>query len=131
MNEFLVVDDSAAVRANLKAAITNAHPSANVLEAATAKEAISAMKDGTARIVFLDIMLTDQGGGLQVAQKLLDKSPETRIIITTGLSRDHPEVVEVINLGAFSYLQKPFRKQAVMEIFDEIDSEENRLNRIR
>ena len=131
MIEYLVVDDSAAVRATLSAAIRQARPASNVVEAADADTALEVMKDGVGRVVFLDMMLTAEGGGTHVADALLAAAPTTRIIITTGLANDHPEVTQVINLGAFAYLQKPIRRDAITSVLDDIDQEDNRLNRIR
>lgn len=131
MIEYLVVDDSAAVRAMLRAAIVQARPASTVQEAETAEAALHIMADGTQRVVFLDMMLTDQGGGANVAQQILAQAPETRVIITTGLASDHADVTSVINMGAFAYLQKPIRKEAINAVLDDIDQEDNRLNRIR
>jgi DNA-binding NarL/FixJ family response regulator len=131
MSYFLVIDDSPTIRDTLKAIIRSIDPSSKVAEAATEKEALETLQKARPDVVFLDMMLTDEGGGLEVGAAAVAKWPTTKVVILTGLSQDDPQVRKAVSMGAFAYLQKPIRREKVQKLFDSLDFEADRLRRIR
>ena len=131
MSRYLLVDDSPTVRLTLAAAIRNARKGiTDVREAGDAKEALVAFKEHRPDVVFLDMMLPGDSG-LHVLQKMLQANPAAKIVLVTGLASDHPDIVQAIATGAFGYLQKPARTDAVRKVLNDIETEAGRFSRIR
>ena len=132
MPSYLVVDDSKPIRmvlaSSLKAA---AGPGTEVLEADTDEKALQLFLDHPVEVVFLDMVMGDLGTNLHLLKTMLQARPEARIVLTTGLEREHPDVVAAISEGAFSYLRKPIRVDGVREVLSQVDAETGRSERIR
>jgi two-component system, response regulator YesN len=66
----------------------------------------------------IDVVLTDISmpnvSGLELLQHVLEKYPRTLVIIISGLS-DQEHAQNLIKLGAFDCLVKPFRLEVVEE----------------
>ncbi|HUR64463.1 MAG TPA: response regulator [Candidatus Thermoplasmatota archaeon] len=131
MSRYLLVDDSPTVRLTLAAAIRNARKGVtDVKEAGDAKAALAEFKTHRPDVVFLDMMLPGDSG-LKVLDKMLEANPAAKVVLVTGLASDHPDVVQAIANGAFGYLQKPTRTDAVRKILNDIETEAGRFSRIR
>jgi putative nucleotidyltransferase with HDIG domain len=72
----------------------------------TVKDACAAVKKKRYDIVFLDLGLPD-GSGFAVLEKIVDGSPDTLIVVITGVHDIHT-AVHAIRKGAFDYITKPF-----------------------
>ncbi|HLE47071.1 MAG TPA: response regulator [Candidatus Thermoplasmatota archaeon] len=132
MRTYLIVDDSATVRITLKAAIAAADTTQpRILEARNAPIAITEFRMNNVDVVFLDMMLGPDMNGRELLQLMLNEKPEQKVILVTGLGRDHPDVVGAVSLGAFSFVQKPIRNDAIKRVLTELDTEEGRAGRIR
>jgi DNA-binding NtrC family response regulator len=129
----LLVDDSPTIRLTLAAAIQKATRSpVELREAADAKTALKIFSAENPDAVFLDMMLAEQDvDGLQVQREMLAKNPAARIVLCTGLPANDPRVVKGIQEGAFAYLPKPARSEAVRKILNEMEAESGRFGRIR
>lgn len=131
MSRYLLVDDSPTVRLTLAAAIRNARKGvADIKEAGDAKAAISEFAAHRPDVVFLDMMLPGESG-LKVLERMLQTNPSAKVVLVTGLASDHPDVVQAIASGAFGYLQKPARTDAVRKVLNDIETEAGRFSRIR
>ncbi|MEA3143014.1 MAG: two-component system, chemotaxis family, chemotaxis protein CheY [Thermoplasmata archaeon] len=131
MSRYLLVDDSPTVRLTLAAAIRNARKGVtDVKEAGDAKAALAEFKTHRPDVVFLDMMLPGDSG-LKVLDKMLEANPAAKVVLVTGLASNHPDVVQAIANGAFGYLQKPTRTDAVRKILNDIETEAGRFSRIR
>jgi len=74
--------------------------------AATGKEALHSIKEQGFNVALIDLKLGDISG-LEVIQEIKECSPNTQCILITGhASRE--SAIEAINLGAYSYVQKPY-----------------------
>ena len=72
------------------------------------------LKHAKCQAAILDIWMP-QMNGLEVQARLRRDSPETRIIFITG--RDDPSVRRTaLDSGAFAFLTKPFRDEALLEV---------------
>jgi two-component system chemotaxis response regulator CheY len=103
----LIVDDSSAVRAFVRASLEDAG-FARVQEAETGFEALRLLASNTFDVVFVDVNMPDINGLELLA--FMKKSPRQqaarRILISTQL--DGPDSKRGIELGADAFLQKPF-----------------------
>jgi SARP family transcriptional regulator, regulator of embCAB operon len=123
VRRFLVVDDSPTVRLMLKAAIRKAVDGADVDEADAPDAALARFRETNPDVVFLDMVLGNDGTGAQTLDRILGERPEARIVLVTGLPQDHPDVVAAISRGAFAFVAKPVRNEAVRAVLDQVREE--------
>jgi two-component system, OmpR family, KDP operon response regulator KdpE len=99
----LVVDDEAAIRRFLRAALAAHH--FQVFEATTGQEALSGAIAHRPDVVILDLGLPDMGG-IEVTRKLREWSKIPIIILSV---REHEQdKISALDAGADDYLTKPF-----------------------
>ncbi|HEX2066616.1 MAG TPA: response regulator [Candidatus Thermoplasmatota archaeon] len=131
MARYLLVDDSPTVRLTLAAAIRNARKGvADIQEAGDAASALVAFSAHRPDVVFLDMMLPGDSG-LQVLRRMLEANPAAKVVLVTGLAAGHPDVVQAVAGGAFGYVQKPIRTDAVRKVLNDVETEAGRFSRIR
>lgn len=103
----LIVDDSNAVRAFVRASLEGAD-FARVLEAETGFEALRLLASNKFDVVIVDVNMPDINGLELLA--FMNKSPRQqgarKILISTQV--DGPDVKRGSELGADAFLQKPF-----------------------
>lgn len=100
----LLVDDHAIVRAGLRLVLQSAEDFEVVGEADTAAAAVATVERDHPDVVLLDINLPD-GSGLEVAERVREIAPETRILVLSV--HDDLEVVkESVRIGAHGFLRK-------------------------
>jgi two-component system invasion response regulator UvrY len=99
----LLVDDHAVMRSGLRR-LLGGLPDAEILEAATGREALAAVRAGRPDMVLLDLGLPDLGG-LELLRRLLLERPALRIVVFSM----HPEAfraAQALRAGAAGYLSK-------------------------
>jgi DNA-binding NtrC family response regulator len=111
MNNVLIVDDEAAMRAALEASFRRR--GWRVQTAACVSEALTKFRSAPSAVVVTDMRMTD-GDGLQVMQGVRAFVPETPVILLTAYG-SVPGAVQAIREGACDYLQKPIS-------FEELES---------
>ncbi len=91
-----------------------------VLTAVNGQEAVNIAKsyDGKIDLVLLDIILPDIEGG-EVYPQLMQARPNLKVIVCSGYSVDGP-AREILDLGAQSFLQKPFSLKSLLEKLEEV-----------
>jgi two-component system chemotaxis response regulator CheY len=103
----LIVDDSSAVRAFVRASLEDAG-FARVQEAETGFEALRLLASNTFDVVIVDVNMPDINGLELLA--FMRRSPRQqaarKILISTQM--DGPDAKRGIDLGADAFLQKPF-----------------------
>ena len=103
----LIVDDSSAVRAFVRAALEDAD-FARVQEAETGFEALQLLASNTFDVVIVDVNMPDINGLELLA--FMKKSPRqqgaSKILISTRA--DGPDAKRGTKLGADAFLEKPF-----------------------
>ena len=102
--KILIIDDDPSLRKTLGEILSIHHY--QVEEASSGAQAVKAAKDGDFSIALIDLKLMDLSG-LEVLKKLKEISPNTECLITTGHASTDT-AIEAVNLGAYSYLQKPY-----------------------
>ena len=103
--QILLVEDDGGLRRQMQWALTPYQ----TIPAGTAEEAIREFDNGPS-IVILDLGLPpDRDGaseGLKVLDAILNRAPETKVIIVSGNS-DHAVALSAVERGAFDFISKP------------------------
>jgi signal transduction histidine kinase len=73
---------------------------------ATGEAALDEIKQETPAVALLDLRL-EHMSGLEVLKKIKKRSPSTECVLLTGYA-SQASAIEAINLGAYSYVQKPY-----------------------
>lgn len=110
LRRILIVDDSLAVRTQLRQILANVSPGAEVIEAASLEAARAALRGHQPQIVFLDIMLGGGESGSQLAAELRRNASVWSVIIVTALSPDHPDVIAARVVPNIEVVRKPIRR---------------------
>lgn len=76
------------------------------VEAKSGKDAIEIIEKQKYPVALIDLRLADMPG-LKVLEKIKELSPNTECIILTGFASTE-SAIQATNLGAYSYLQKPY-----------------------
>lgn len=100
----LVVDDHALVRSGMRRLLEDNASIGRVDEASSGEEALEMALPGDHDLVLMDISLPGMNG-LEAAERLLGKRPDTRIIMVTGKLEGGP-VRTLLNAGVRGYITK-------------------------
>jgi two-component system, NtrC family, response regulator AtoC len=109
VKNILVVDDEQFIRLNLKQILTK--EKYNVFVNATGAEALETVKKEQIDLALLDLNLPDISG-LDVLKHFKQIQPELLVIIITGFASVE-SAVDAIKLGAYDYIKKPFKADAI------------------
>ena len=128
------MDDSEAARFQLRKCLQAVgEGDTRVQEASAIPEALQAAREQPFDAVFLDLVLgSGQVGQVvgQVLRPLLKDDPSLAVIVVTGLPADHPHIVDAISNGAFAYVPKPVRLDAVRRVIADLQAERSGMTRI-
>jgi two-component system, NarL family, response regulator DevR len=116
----MLVDDSELVRRGIKTVLSShTYPPMRVVsEAGNVEEAVAECLRTKPDIVLLDIRLPD-GSGFDACRRILDRQPETRIIVLTSHSNDNL-VYEAVTAGAHGYLMKEIDPQGLLQALQDV-----------
>ena len=106
-----VVDDDDAVRDSLRLLLKSAEITCQPF--ATAQDFLSAYDAAQPGCLVLDVRMPGMSG-LEMQQELNLRGATLPVIFITGHG-DIPMAVEAMQLGAFDFLQKPFRDQELLD----------------
>lgn len=119
MYKALVVDDEALERKVMKKVITEEVKEIRLIgEASTGKEALEIVNEKKPDIILMDIKMPKMDG-LEATQNILNKFPNTKIIIITAYN-DFNYVQRAIKHGAVDYLLKPVKLEKVVKILNDL-----------
>ncbi|MEP6921303.1 MAG: response regulator [bacterium] len=108
MSLVLLVDDDETIRDALYEALSQNY---RCQTAQTAEEALARLEADSYDIVLTDISMPGLSG-LELLGHVRQKYPQTPVIIISGIN-DEEHAMGLKRLGAFEYLMKPFRLEAV------------------
>jgi len=108
-HKILVVDDEPSIRTLLKSTLTRAGYA--VIEAATAREAVSAAQIDKPDLVLLDLGLPDRDG-LEIIGRL--RGDGGLPIIVVSAREDSEQKIAALDLGAEDYVSKPFDTEELL-----------------
>jgi CheY-like chemotaxis protein len=102
----LVVDDDADHRQLVLKILTRAIPSANVLQAASAKDALRALEAQPIDVILCDQFMPGQTG-IEFMRVSKARFPATRLLLLTGTPRLSTQVEALKDVQVDAYLRKP------------------------
>lgn len=102
--EILIVEDDPQVRNTLCDILELKGFSVEAVDGG--ESAIEITSEREPWVALIDLKLADMSG-LQLLRELKDQRPATECIILTGYASKE-SAIEAVNLGAYSYLQKPY-----------------------
>ena len=116
----LLVDDSELVRRGIKTVLTaQADPVMRVVaEAGSVAAAVAECVKHKPDIVLLDIRLPD-GSGFDACRQILQKLPDTRVVVLTSYSNDN-FVYEAVTSGAQGYLMKEIDPAGLVQALTDV-----------
>jgi two-component system, NarL family, response regulator DevR len=118
----LLVDDSELVRRGIKTVLADqTSPAMHVVgEAASVAVAVTECLRTKPDVVLLDIRLPD-GSGFDACRQILQRLPETRVVVLTAFSNDNL-VYEAVTSGAQGYLMKEIDAAGLVQAVQEVAS---------
>lgn len=109
MEKILIVDDEAFIRENLERILTE--DGYRPFSTESPVDAVRQVSEEEIDLVFLDMNL-GATSGLDVLREMKEVDPEVLVIIITGFGTVE-NAVEAIKMGAYDYIKKPFRADAI------------------
>ncbi|KIH77001.1 two component, sigma54 specific, transcriptional regulator, Fis family [Geoalkalibacter ferrihydriticus] len=109
MEKILIVDDEAFIRENLERIL--AEDGFRPFSTGSSEEAVRLVGEEEIDLVLLDLNLGARSG-LDVLRELREVDPEVLVIIITGYGTVE-SAVEALKLGAYDYIKKPFKADAI------------------
>ncbi|AHM62077.1 Fis family transcriptional regulator [Flammeovirgaceae bacterium 311] len=110
MNHVLVVDDDPMFRLMLRTFLNKNQ--FTVTEAATGKEGMKQVREGSFDIVLTDLRLPDHDG-IDLLQESRNLHPQTPVILMTSFG-DIKTAVRAMKLGAYEYVTKPVNPDEIL-----------------
>ncbi len=114
--KLLIVDDSQFIRDTLKIKIQDID--LQICEASNEKEAIEVYQKEKPDLVFMDVMMKKEDGGVYAVREILKINPKAKIVLITSLGGNDPYVKEAIDLGVIDVITKPFKKEELYRFLD-------------
>jgi two-component system, NarL family, response regulator DevR len=116
----LLVDDSELVRRGIKTVLSaESDPPMRVVgEAGNVAEAVAACLREKPDVVLLDNRLPD-GSGFDACRQILQRLPETRVVVLTSYSNDN-FVYEAVTSGAQGYLMKEIDPAGLVQALQDV-----------
>lgn len=108
-HNILVIDDEEFIRLNLQNILQEEHH--RIFLCSSGKEAIATVQNSDFSLVLLDLNLPDMNG-IDILRQLKQIQPNLLVIIITGFASVE-SAVEAIKLGAYDYIKKPFKADAI------------------
>ena len=109
MEKILIVDDEAFIRENLERIL--AEDGYRPFSTDNGEDALKLVGEEEVDLVLLDLNLGSKSG-LDVLKTLREVDPEVLVIIITGYGTVE-SAVEALKMGAYDYIKKPFKADAI------------------
>jgi CheY-like chemotaxis protein len=113
MKTILVVDDDEGIRSLLRRVLESLGH--HVREAASALDALEALKMGPVDLALCDVLMPGHDG-IWLTDQILARHPGVPVALATGLMEMDPTVT--LRPGVVGYIVKPFRRQAVATLLE-------------
>ena len=93
----------------------------SVTSVSSGEEAVDYMKDNSADLLVLDMIMDPGIDGLETYKRILELHPKQKVIIISGFSETE-RVKEAQRLGAGAYVKKPYLLEKIgLAVRDELD----------
>jgi DNA-binding LytR/AlgR family response regulator len=118
MPSIVIGDDEPLLRFHLQKALGEVWPDAEILaQAANGEEAFALITELKPDVAFLDIHMPGQSG-LDVALKINQTSPKTRVVFLTAYDQ---YAIKAFEQGAIDYLLKPLDEDRLMQTVQRLE----------
>ena len=87
-------------------------------------------EESPADVVLLDIEMPG-AESKEIAARILDAKPRTKIIVMTAMPRDDPRVRSIVGMGGYEVMEKPVKPEALARIVHAIQSGSRDVGRLR
>ena len=114
--KILIVEDEQDIHQLLKD-LLNMKGYGNVSGVMTGEDALAFIQKEKPEVVFLDHVLGDKTGGMEVLVEGLKLSPETKFIMMSAHKDDYAQ--EARELGAYAFLDKPAQVDVILSTLSE------------
>lgn len=104
MQDILIADDHAAVRAGLRQFLVDGGHIGEIAEAATGEQAMDLLRTKQFDLLILDINMPGRGG-FDILKHVRARFPATNVLVVSGLP-ERQYAVNVLKAGASGYLSK-------------------------
>lgn len=108
----MIADDSDAIRLVLKDILSIGKHTV-VAEATNGDEAVDLFFKSSSDLLLLDLAMPKKDG-LTVLKEIMEKNPESKVILITA-SDDQKIIKQCLEMGALSYISKPFDFNEVLK----------------
>jgi DNA-binding NtrC family response regulator len=109
----LIVEDDAPMRGLLKKVLEK--NDYRVLEAEEGEQALTSLQENPdISIVITDIKMPKKDG-MSLLEEIVNSHPHIKVILITAFG-EVEQYLDAMNLGAFEYLNKPFRNQQILDV---------------
>jgi len=115
----MIVDDAVFMR-NILRAIVQEKGYTVVAEAASGIDAMRTLHDHQPDIIILDIILPDSNG-LDLLESIVKVRPQAKVVICSSIGQE-PIIKKAMDLGAKSFLQKPFTPEKVIDALEGLEA---------
>ena len=110
----LIVEDHELTRYGLVTAFESVDYVHNILEAASAEEAIELVKNSDVQIIIMDLGLPGING-IEAIKIIKELNPRVKVIVLTSHSEEE-EVISALQAGANSYCSKDIKPKKLTEV---------------
>jgi two-component system, chemotaxis family, chemotaxis protein CheY len=118
MAKVMIVDDSKFMRRIIREALeSGGHKIIN--EAENGYEALDMYKAERPDVVTMDITMMGKDG-LKTVEELVELDPEAKVIVISAMNEHVLKNARKVNIPAKGFLQKPFDKESILRLIDEI-----------
>ncbi len=117
MSNILLVDDSSISRKNLARIIHQNSKHTVIASAAKRQEAIQLYRLHKPDIVTLDITMPVMNG-IETLGEIIALDQKARVIMVTAMDQPN-KILEALEIGAISYISKPFEAQRIIKAIED------------
>lgn len=118
----LLIDDHSMIRAGIRNLILQVHKEAEIIEAIDAKEGFRIAVEERLDLIFLDLKLPDETGGvsnseigLNLLKALCDREKSVPVIVMTGEFLSKGAMERILRIGAVSFIPKTSSSEVMLE----------------
>lgn len=112
-HRIMIVDDEPNVRSSLRIFLEDKY---NIIEAESGRDALRLLEKIKVDLILLDVRMEDMNG-IDVLSQIRKDDTDIAVIMVT-VEQDIKKVVEVIKLGVYDYITKPFDESELLISID-------------
>lgn len=123
--KILICDDSMLIRKKMRGALEEIGI-VEIYEAENGQFAVDVCKEKNPDIVFLDIVMPDKDGITALTE--IKEFNKTAKIVMASSAGTQSHLKKAIQLGAYDFIQKPIKKEAIEQLIEKVLKEGDESN---